>query len=204
MTWRDNDETIYGIWDGGDSKKNIVNKDQKFLHNFWSLKDVNSIGLQLIYIYLYISIYIIYICDYSYSVIVGCREVWNLTQELIPFGPLHIFAPLCPSETAIQVVRCNWPIQISWALTNLYLAISIFEGVCGHGECIPLPIFNMEPENDGFPKGIFFRRGWFLGSMLNFKGVFGSLSCKSKDYLERWWIFCCISRMVRSALDEQI
>ena len=129
-------------------QKNIVNKDQKLLHNFWSFKDVNSFGLQLIYIQ-YISIYI-YICDYSYSVIVGCREVWNLTQELIPFGPLHIFAP--PSETAIQVVRCNWPIHISWALTNLYLAILIFECVCGHAGIIPLPIFNMEPENDGFQK----------------------------------------------------
>ena len=31
--------------------------------------------------------------------------------------------------------------------------------------------FNMEPDNDGFTKGISFSRGCFSGSMLNFRGV---------------------------------
>ena len=31
--------------------------------------------------------------------------------------------------------------------------------------------FNIEPENDGFQKGISFSRGPFSGSMLNFGGV---------------------------------
>ena len=39
------------------------------------------------------------------------------------------------------------------------------------------PKFNMEPENDGFQKGISFSRYFFSGSMLNFRGVFGTTSC---------------------------
>ena len=34
------------------------------------------------------------------------------------------------------------------------------------------PKFNVEPENDGFQKGISFSRDFFSGSMLNFRGVF--------------------------------
>ena len=48
---------------------------------------------------------------------------------------------------------------------------NIFMMTLGVLYCITLPKLNMQPENDGFSIWISFSRGWFSGSMLNFRGV---------------------------------
>ena len=69
------------------------------------------------------------------------------------------------------------------------------------------PKFNMEPENDGFQKGITFSRDFFSGSMLNFRGVYvsqivwGGVPTSFFEEKERFVCFnrsLCFSLMVSS------
>ena len=65
-------------------------------------------------------------------------------------------------RSVFQNLTTSWKIS-----TNILEHVRLL-----HNSFVTLPKFNMEPENDGFPIGISFSRGWFSGSMFNFRGVF--------------------------------